>query len=710
MSKTSFIKKLLGRNKKEVGGMTITITQDGHSNESSSSVGPGSGGSLIRPIPLIGSLPAKTQYWIVGGALLFSFVVAAGLTVWIDKSKSYYGVHSASLSELKKSLGDLQSDSYRVASGIDTYMPQAYIDMKRTTDTFIFMRSTIFSDHSELKGRARDELDKAWGEWSSPMLKTAQSTLATGHVKLLTVRGKFAGVKAAVAEASGTIASLAVSSEDAVSPEVIVQAKAVAPVLARVQSRIENGESNVSYGASATELDALFAQLELTLSKLTTEGIKDADLKKKVEASLKSIKTLLPPTRKINALLLEVSQTREKAADLSNGAGSVVQMLEYVDRAIADSLSFFDKLNILVVLLALVGLLSMAVLALINNNEGKKRTVEAKAENEANQRAIMSLLDEIANLADGDLTVRATVTEEITGAIADSVNFAISELSTLVTSIKKASGEISKAASSAMSSSNQLQIISNKQSRDITDTGRSVLGITEAIERVSKRMADSKKVAQSSVQSSARGLKAVHASIEGIQSIKENVEETGKRIKRLTEQSLQISEIVELIADISERTSVLAINATVQATKAGSAGKGFKVVADSVQDLANQAAEATRKIGALINAIQTDIQGAGSAMEKTTAEAAKGAGLAEVTGEVLAEINDTSMALSEIVVEINEQIGNSARSAAEVSQTMKRVLASVAESSDATKVATEAVEVINKLSEQLRESVSGFQI
>lgn len=710
MSKSSFIERLFGRGKKDVGG--VTISQDGLSSESesASSVGAGSGGALVRPIPLIGSLPPRTQYWIVGGTLLGSLVIAAGLTMWIDKSKAYYGAHLASLSELKKDLGDLQNDSYRVASGIDTYAPQAYIDMRRAGDTFIFMRSTIFSDYPELRGAAREELDKAWGEWSSPQLKAAQAALSSGHVNLLTVRGKFAAVKALVGEASGTMRLLAAAKEDVASKEVAAQAAAVLVPLSRIQARIDNGESNVSYANSATELDGMLESLEGLLTKMSTDGIEDAELKKRAEASLGALRLQEPSIRKLNALLLDVGQARERVLDLSNGAGRVIQILEYVDRAIAENLSVLDKTSLVVGFLGLLGLLSMALLALINNNEGKKRTVEAKAENEANQRAIMSLLDEIANLADGDLTVRATVTEEITGAIADSVNFAISELSTLVTSIKRASGEISSAAISAKKNSTQLQDISNKQSRDITDTGRSVLGITEAIEQVSKRMEDSKKVAQSSVQSSARGLKAVRASIEGIQSIKDNVEETGKRIKRLTEQSLQISEIVELIADISERTSVLAINATVQATKAGAAGKGFKVVADSVQDLANQAAEATRRIGALINAIQTDIQGAGSAMQKTTEEAARGAGLAEVTGEALAEINDTSMALSEIVVEINEQIGNSARSAAEVSQTMKRVLASVADSADATRAATEAVEVINNLSEQLRESVSGFQI
>lgn len=704
MAKSSFFKKLLRREKKGLSGMTITITQDGHSSQGSG--GGATGGANLRSLPLIGSLSVKAQYLVAGGMLLASLVSAGLVTFYIDAERSYYGSHLASITTLKSDLVSLQSDSYKVSLGLDTFIPPAYLGQKAVEDGFVFMRSTIFDEMKELKGKAREDLDSAWNEWTS--LRESRARLTESHISVLTLRSKFAGAKASVNEALSNI-KLALALKDE-SPELLQRLAELSAPLTRFKARVDNGESNVSYGTSAVEVDQMLVQIAAALPKINTESLSDAELKKKLDASIKTLKELTPSTKKLNAPLSNMAESTQKSGILSNGSGRVLQLVDYSEVAIRDELASLEKLNWLAFLFAGLGLACIGLLALINNNEGKKRTYEAKNENEANQRAIMSLLDEIANLADGDLTVRATVTEEITGAIADSVNFAITEMATLVNAIKTASGQIFEAANAAKSNSMHLLEISNKQSKDIKETGLSVLNITEAIENVSKRMDDSKRVAESSVESSNRGMQAVNNSIDGIRSIRENVDETGKRIKRLTEQSLQISEIVELIGDISERTSVLAINATVQATKAGAAGKGFKVVADAVQDLANQAADATRRIGALINAIQTDIQGAGAAMQKTTDEALKGAALAETTGEVLAEINDVSMALAEIVAEVNAQIGNSAKSAAEVSLTMKRVLDSVSDSTDATKATGEAVEEINKLTEQLRESVSGFQL
>lgn len=708
MAKSNFFKRFLRGEKKSLGGMTITITQSGLASPSTPSVSTSTGGTNIRTIPLIGSLPARTQYWITGGGVLLSVLLAAGLTAWLDHERAYYNGHISSVSELKKDLVDLQNDSYRLSLGLDTFAPTAYLEQKSVDDGFAYMRSSIFSNQPELKGKARIDFDQAWSEWVS--LKGPRDRLTNTHIALLTVRSKFASSRAGVAEASETLKILGSAPADEVNPEAAQAAAEVLPILYRLQARVDNGESTVSYGRSAADVDGFINQIVKILPKIKLDGVNSPELKKRAEGSVSFLNSFLLPTRKLNALLVDMDDARQQASALSNGAGRVLQLADYAEVSMRETLAEYEKVNWGVAAIGLMGLMFLFGLGAVSNNEGKKRTYEAKNENEANQRAIMSLLDEIANLADGDLTVRATVTEEITGAIADSVNFAITEMGTLVTSIKMASGQISEAAGLAMGNSNALLNISTKQARDITETGRSVLGITEAIEQVSKRMEDSKRVAKSSVESSARGMEAVSTSIGGIKSIRTNVEETGKRIKRLTEQSLQISEIVELIADISERTAVLAINATVQATKAGAAGKGFKVVADDVQTLANQASDATRRIGALINAIQTDIQGAGTAMEKTTEEAVLGAKLAEITGEVFAEINDTSRALSEIVVEVNEQIGNSARSAAEVSQTMKRVLESVSQSTEATKATSEAIEAINKLSEQLRESVSGFQI
>lgn len=707
MAKSNFLKGLFRREKKDLGRATITITQSDHGG-TSPSVGPTTGGANVRSLPFIGSLSAKAQYWLTGGGVIVSVALAGGLTAWTDSKQDYYATHLSSITELKRDLVDLESNSYNVSLGIDVVAPAAYIQQKRVEDTLVYMRSTIFDEKPELKGSARKDIDAAWEEWVG--LTGPREKLTELHIALLTVRGKFSGSRAGVLEAFNTFKAVMEAKPEAVEPEMIDLARELAPILNRILGRLENGEANVSYGRSAEDVDGFLTEMSTARKKIKIELIKDPDLRKKAEESLKFIDGFVKTTRELNGLLVNMTEFRSQASLLAKGAGRVLLLTDYASLTIQDLRRELSALNWVVVGLGVFGFLCMAGLGVVSNNENKKRTYEAKNENEANQRAIMSLLDEIASLADGDLTVRATVTEEITGAIADSVNFAISELGTLVTSIKTASGQISDAAGKALNNSNQLLAISNRQAREITETGRSVLGITESIEQVSRRMEDSKRVAKSSVESSERGMEAVTTSIGGIKSIKDNVEETAKRIKRLTEQSSQISEIVELIADISERTSVLAINATVQATKAGAAGKGFKVVADSVQELANQASDATRRIGALINAIQTDIQGAGAAMEKTTDEAVRGAELAEVTGEVFEEIKTTSKALSDIVVEVNEQIGNSARSAAEVSQTMKRVLESVAESSEATKATGEAIEAINKLSEQLGESVSGFQI
>lgn len=709
MAKSNFWTRLIRREKKDLGGATITITQSGQAG-GSASVSTSAGAGNVRPIPVLGRFPLRAQYWITGSGVLVSIVLAAGLTAWVDGQRSYYNNHLTSMAELKGRLVDLQADSYKLSLGLDAFAPQAYLEQKAVTDAFVFMRSSIFSEYPELKGKARDDLDGAWTEWVG--LKGPRDKLTELHIALLTVRGKFAGSRAGANDAVATLRALVDAKGDSVSPETVESAKLAAGHLVRVKARLDNSDANISFGRSAADLDEYLVDLgkEIKVLASRVDGVKDPELKKKLETALKFIGPFASSSAKLNSLLVSMDEFRSQSGVLSNGAGRVLQLADYAEVRMHEELDSLGKLNWLVVALGLLALLSLIGLGLVSNNENKKRTFEAKNENEANQRAIMTLLDEIANLADGDLTVRATVTEEITGAIADSVNFAISELSTLVNSIKTAASQISDAAGKALRSSTQLLDISGRQAQEIGETGRSVLRITESIEQVSQRMEDSKRVAMDSVESSERGMQAVTASIDGIQSIRTNVDETAKRIKRLTEQSAQISEIVELIADISERTSVLAINATVQATKAGAAGKGFKVVADSVQDLANQASDATRRIGALINAIQTDIQGAGSAMEKTTDEATRGAQLAEATGEVFGDIQKTSKALNDIVAEVNEQIGQSARSAADVSQTMKRVLESVAESSEATKATGEAIEAINKLSDQLRESVSGFQV
>lgn len=696
--------KMFQRKRREMSGMTITITQDASDSRVGAISGTGAATTAdIRALPFIGRLAIKTQYTVAGSLLLALLAGAAGVTYYSNSQREYYTAHYKSVQELRADLLKFNQDALRISSGLDAFLPGAYLERQRVDDGFTYLRATVFKDLPELKGAPRETVDRAYKEWNSG--RADFNALSDAHAGALSLRGKLASTVKPMAEALALARDL---QSQGGSETAARQAAMLTEGLERALEYAQTSEANVSYGASQARFKA-----SLERARGAAQGLQSVAQTAEARAQAESLaRAIAGFETSMGSLLAAVRPESYKAA-----AGRVESLTEKV-LLIADEAEngLRDKINGLEVYTYLTGVMvalmigALGLLWLINNNENKRRTIEARSENEANQRAIMSLLDEIGNLADGDLTVRATVSEEITGAIADSMNFAITEMATLVGQIQMASAKMERATAGATGASVKLQKINAQQTADITETGRSVLQIAEAIEQVSQRMEDSKRVAKASVESSQRGMDSVTTSIEGIRSIQTNVEETGKRIRRLTEQSKQISEIVDLIADISERTSVLAINATVQATKAGAAGKGFKVVADAVQDLANQASEATRRIGALINAIQTDIQGAGLAMDKTTEEANRGAALAETTGEVLAEISDVSLALADIVAEVNEQVGSSARAASLVSKTMKKVLDSVNESTASTKATGESIEEINELSEQLRDSVAGFKV
>ena len=675
MGKTSIWRRLTSRRKKR--------GDDGHALFMATT-----GSTPVKPLPVIGGLPIKTQYWIATVLLLASFIAAAGLTAVSNYKRDYFTAHAASVAELKRGLKDLRAHGRRVADGLDGFAPQVYSEGESI--------STLFNSMADVTGQAKLDFIGAKEVWTS--LASQRAIMAQSHQALLSARKVFEDSAAGSAELRSALSTLGGSDEAPVDQR--SAALSAAPWASALSTRLEAGRAILPVGPRARPFMEELAAVSLLGKVIKPSAGLPKDLAVAMAAATDFLTKSMPELYREGRILESMRAIEPAAAELSRGSEQALALVEKADASMRTDVLFYERVGALAGVFAATALLAMALLAMINDVEGRKHTFAAKRETEDNQRAIILLLEEIGSLADGDLTVRASVTEEITEAIADSVNFAISEMGGLVAAIKKASAHITVAADRALSDAMQ----------DIVQTGQSVLSITLAIEQVARRMEDSQQVAQSSVESSARGMAAVATSIEGIRSIQGTVEETGRRIARLTEQSMQISEIVDLIGDIAERTSVLAINATVQATKAGPAGKGFQVVAEGVQDLANQAAEASRRIGSLIGAIQTEIHGAGVAMETTTAEARRGAALAETTGEALADINDVSLALSEIVVEVNEQIRQSARSASTVSSTMKSVLDSVAESDAATRSTGEAVEIISELTEQLGESVSGFRI
>lgn len=331
-------------------------------------------------------------------------------------------------------------------------------------------------------------------------------------------------------------------------------------------------------------------------------------------------------------------------------------------------------------------------------------------QNERNQQAILRLLDELSSLADGDLTVQATVTEDITGAIADSINYAIEALRELVVTINDSAIKLDAATRSTQAVSTHLAKASSAQSKQIGSASESVTAMASSTEEVSGNAERAADVARHSVDIAHKGGDAVRRTIDGMNAIRENIQETSKRIKRLGESSQEIGNIVELINDIAEQTNILALNASIQASMAGEAGRGFAVVADEVQRLAERAANATKQIEVLVRTIQADTNEAVVSMERTTTDVVGGALLAENAGASLEEIEQVSNQIASLV----QNISASARQQAGVSQSISRNMQVLREISSQTAESTSATSSsIGKLAElatQLRKSVTGFRL
>jgi len=364
--------------------------------------------------------------------------------------------------------------------------------------------------------------------------------------------------------------------------------------------------------------------------------------------------------------------------------------------------------------LALLGLAALSLIALVwtywKSSNGNRTTSLRVSENERNQEAIMRLLDELSSLADGDLTVQATVTEDITGAIADSINYAIEALRKLVTTINNSAIQLDGATKQTQAAAAHMAKASGAQSRQISAASESMVDMAASIEEVSGNSERCSDVARHSVDVAHKGGEAVRRTIDGMNAIRETIQDTSKRIKRLGESSQEIGNIVELINDIAEQTNILALNASIQASMAGEAGRGFAVVADEVQRLAERATNATKQIEVLVRTIQTDTNEAVVSMERSTTDVVGGALLAENAGAALEEIEQVSNQIASLVQNISASARQQAAASGNISKNMqvvREISTQTAESSTATSA---SIAKLAALSTQLRSSAAGFRL
>ena len=378
---------------------------------------------------------------------------------------------------------------------------------------------------------------------------------------------------------------------------------------------------------------------------------------------------------------------------------------------LVDSYQSSSRLTTMVVLgLVVLLLLTLLLLARAYVEDTRHHAEEAARINSQNQNAILRLMNEMGDLADGDLTVRATVTEDITGAIADSLNYTTEEFRKLVSRIIAAVEQMGQATKNAEDISTGLLDATQKQAREIQAAGEAVELITKSIKEVDSSAAQSAAVARRTLVATEQGARAVRNTVSGMDAIREQIQDTSKRIKRLGESSQEIGEIVDLISDITEQTNVLALNAAIQAASAGEAGRGFSVVAEEVQRLAERSGEATKQIGALVKTIQGDTHDAVAAMEKSTLGVVEGAKLSDMAGQSLREIEQVSNELAGLINSISTSTQVQTDMANEVASVMQDILQITVQTTKGTKLTADSIAQLTSLTSDLRGSVAGFKL
>jgi twitching motility protein PilJ len=674
---------------------------------------------MASVLPLIGKFPMQTQFQVLGTLAGLFFALMLGAIALDD-------YHSRNISTYTNIASQLQFHTQRLAKSgglgargeLASFAQlqdsrdefQKYLDVLNSGG-FAFNSTVPSARISEELTSRLTELTKRYQEASN----SATSILAAQ--KDLTNLGRnVEQVRSVAEELAGLSQQLtAVLQQSGINPAQVLKVNRLtylAERLARGAAEILgadviNPEVPFLMGKDTNDFRELVKALEtgsdvIGVSAVTGENrARVVRLREAFSAFEENIKPILENIQKLVS-------ARQAGRALQQGSEQLMSSVEQLQVGFAAE----NRILPLVIagvsgLLMLVSLGLMGYLYLVTE---RKRAMESELENKRNQEAILRLLNEMGDLADGDLTIRAKVTEDITGAIADSMNYTIDELRALVTGVNNASTQVSAKSQQAQSVSVQLLDAAEKQSREIQSTTEQVLSVANTLSTVSTNAEESSKVALRSLAASDKGRFAVQNSIAGMNDIREQIQETSKRIKRLGESSQEIGEIVELISDITEQTNVLALNAAIQAASAGEAGRGFSVVAEEVQRLAERSAEATKQIGAIVKTIQADTQDAVVAMEKSTAGVVEGAKLSDAAGQALSEIDSVTTNLASLIQKISSDTQSQAASANKVARNMQDILEINRQTTAGTQQTASSIQELADVASDLKSSVSGFKL
>ena len=667
------------------------------------------------------------QLQILGGALLLVLAMLAGL-VFHDNRESTYGTAYIAAS------GEMRMLSQRLAKASSLALqgnPTAFKQLKDSRDRFSQLLERLTSGGSindtnvpPSPDSVQEQLKALTDEWgktdknASQLLEMEKNLIALGQ-DVATINNK----NPQMLELSEQVAALKLQSGGGTREVVAAnQLVMLTQRVAKNASALLVGDAidpEVAFllGKDTNTFRDLLGALSKGSETLRISATTDPDTRQKLtdlEAAFKEYQTAVSGILGSMQRLVLAKQAGSNIFRESEG------LLESTDKLAEGYQGSLTERAAYVIFLLALGGLALALLGLMAKvylDDSTRRTAEAEGSrqetervNRTNQDAILRLMNELGDLADGDLTVTATVSEDITGAIADSINYTIEELRVLVGRINDAAGRVTLATEIAQQTSAELLAAAEKQSEEIQDAGRSALDMAKSMSAVSSNANQSAQVARQSLAAAEKGAVAVQDSIKGMNEIRGQIQETSKRIKRLGESSQEIGEIVELISDITEQTNVLALNAAIQAASAGDAGRGFTVVAEEVQRLAERSAEATKQIAAIVKTIQTDTQDAVSAMEQSTQGVVEGAKLSDAAGQALAEIGDVSRSLAGLIENISTDTQQQAQSATGVANKMQDILRVTEQATAGTQRTAEAVGELASLATELKGSVAGFKV